>query len=64
MFAATDTTSSALGRTMQLLAEHPDVQEKLRAEVLDARDSDEDIPYDRLMELPLLDAVCRETLRL
>ncbi|PSR73475.1 hypothetical protein PHLCEN_2v10767 [Hermanssonia centrifuga] len=63
VFAATDTTSNALARTFHLLAEHPDVQEKIRAELL-AVGGNDDIPYDQLVDLPYLDAVCRETLRL
>ena len=58
-----DTTSSALARILSLLAQHQDVQDKLRKEIVEARDG-KDIPYDKLMGLPLLDAVCRETLRL
>ncbi|KAJ3534433.1 hypothetical protein NM688_g7137 [Phlebia brevispora] len=61
--AATDTTSNALSRTVQLLAEHQDVQEKLRAEVVEASDSDGRMAYEKLVDLPYLDAVCRETLR-
>ncbi|GJE84314.1 cytochrome P450 [Phanerochaete sordida] len=64
VFAATDTTSSATARILQLLAEHPDVQDKVRAELLEASPDGEDIPYDRLVDLPFLDAVCRESLRL
>lgn len=63
VFAGTDTTSCALARTLQLLAKYPDVQDKLRTEILDAGEG-QDIPYDQLVELPYLDAVCRETLRL
>ena len=63
VFAAMDTTSNALARILHLLAEHPEVQDKMRAEVLDASETEE-IPYDQLVGLPLLDAVCRETLRL
>lgn len=48
---------------MHILADRQDVQDKLRAEIVEARDG-EDIPYDTLVELPFLDAVCRETLRL
>ncbi|KAF7800123.1 hypothetical protein EIP86_011368 [Pleurotus ostreatoroseus] len=60
-----DTTSNALSRTFQLLAEHPDVQDKMRAELVEAAGGEtEDIPYDQLVSLPYLDAVCRETLRL
>ena len=65
VFAAMDTTSNALSRTFQLLAEHPDVQDKMRAELVEAAGGEtEDIPYDQLVSLPYLDAVCRETLRL
>ncbi|OCH94337.1 cytochrome P450 [Obba rivulosa] len=60
--AAMDTTSNALSRTLHLLSEHQDVQEKLRAELMQARDG-KDISYDDLVHLPFLDAVCRETLR-
>ncbi|KAJ3553545.1 hypothetical protein NM688_g3553 [Phlebia brevispora] len=63
VFAAMDTTSNALSRIMDLLTKHPDVQDKLRAEILEAA-SGQNIPYDTLVELPYLDAVCRETLRL
>ncbi|KAF7760628.1 hypothetical protein Agabi119p4_10037 [Agaricus bisporus var. burnettii] len=63
VFAAMDTTSSALARVLQLLSIHPDAQEKLRAEICDAQ-KDGQLTYDQLVSLPYLDAVCRETLRL
>ncbi|KAH9885122.1 cytochrome P450 [Cubamyces lactineus] len=63
IFAAMDTTSNALAMTLHLLAQHPDVQDKLRKEVLEASNG-EDLNYDTLVGLPYLDAVCRETLRL
>ena len=62
-----DTTSNALSRILHLLAQNPSVQEKVRAEVIEAQGwsgSDQDISYDDLVKLPYLDAVCRETLRL
>ncbi|KAH9857411.1 cytochrome P450 [Lenzites betulinus] len=62
--AAVDTTSNALSMTFCLLAEHPDVQEKLRREIIEASRHGEDIDYDTLVSLPYLDAVCRETMRL
>ena len=63
--AGTDTTSNSLTQIMELLAEKPDVQNKLRAEILQAQeDHGEDIPYDTLVALPYMDAICRETLRL
>ncbi|KAH9929175.1 cytochrome P450 [Fomitopsis serialis] len=65
IFAGMDTTSNALARTLDLLSKHPDVQNKLREEVLEAvREHGPEIPYDVLVELPYMDAICRETLRL
>ena len=63
IFAGTDTTSNALARTLHLLSNHQDVQDKLRAEIVEARNG-QDLSYDDLVDLPYLDAVCRETLRL
>nr|BAK09536.1 cytochrome P450 [Postia placenta] len=63
VFAATDTTSSTLTLILQLLAEHPGVQDKLREELVKAFQAGE-LSYDELMHLPYLDAVVRETLRL
>ncbi|CCM01002.1 uncharacterized protein FIBRA_03050 [Fibroporia radiculosa] len=63
VFAATDTTSNALARILQCLAERPDVQDKLRAELLEAG-AGGSLSYDELDQLSLLDSVCRETLRL
>ena len=56
------TTSNTLSRILQLLAEHPDCQEKLRQELLHAGAAD-GLSYDELNRLPLLDSICRETLR-
>ncbi|OJT08558.1 Docosahexaenoic acid omega-hydroxylase CYP4F3 [Trametes pubescens] len=58
-----DTTSNALSRILHLLAEKPGVQERLRAEIVEARGGT-DIAYDDLVKLPYLEAVCRETMRL
>lgn len=69
LFAAQDTTSSALSRTLQILAVHPEAQARLRQEIRRAKESAESVEsafgdYDDLMRLPFLDAVIRETLRL
>ncbi|KAI0649221.1 cytochrome P450 [Trametes meyenii] len=65
ILAGVDTTSNALSRILHLLALNTEVQNKLRYELTDARERyGEAIPYDELMQLPYLDAVCRETLRL
>ena len=63
------THDSAMPRALQvleLLAKHPEAQQKLRREILDAfaAKEGEDLDYDALTALPYLDAVCRETLRL
>lgn len=59
-----DTTSNVLSRILHLLAVHPDVQEQLRTEIINAGQTSGDFTYDQLVSLPFLDAVCRETLRL
>ena len=65
IMAGVDTTSNAMSRVLHLLAENPEIQEKLRSELVHARETyGEDIPFDDLMALPYLDAICRETLRL
>jgi cytochrome P450 len=63
MFAAFDTTSSALSRIIYLLSRNLEVQSKLRAEITEAFQNG-DLQYDDLVSLPYLEAVCRETLRL
>ncbi|KAH9850225.1 cytochrome P450 [Lenzites betulinus] len=58
-----DTSSNVLSRILNFLAERQDVQDKLRAELLEAC-GNEDVGYDELSKLPYLEAVVRETLRL
>ena len=48
-----------LCRALLLLAQYPEKQQKLREELLRTHGLD----YDKLMGLPYLDAVVRETLR-
>ncbi|KAJ3550671.1 hypothetical protein NMY22_g306 [Coprinellus aureogranulatus] len=64
-FAAMDTTSNAMSRILHLLSQHPEVQQKLREEVTEAyANFGGDLDYDALNSLAILDAICRETLRL
>ena len=64
ILAGMDTTSNALSRILHLLAQNPSVQDKLRNELQTATaGGTADLDYDGLMNLPYLDAVCRETLR-
>lgn len=73
VFAAQDTSSSASSRVLHLLAQHPETQARLRAEIRglqgfgrteDGTHNEEPPDYDALMRLPYLDGVVRETLRL
>ncbi|KAJ7314772.1 cytochrome P450 [Mycena albidolilacea] len=61
ILAATDTTSSAMNRMLHILAMYPDVQEKLRSEILAAP---EHLDHDTLTVLPYLDGIVHEILRL
>ncbi|KAK7043765.1 hypothetical protein VNI00_008377 [Paramarasmius palmivorus] len=63
LFAGTDTTSTAMARCLQELSLHPEVQDKLRQEVTIAC-SHGNLDFDQLNALPLLEAICRETLRM
>lgn len=73
MFAGSDTTSLALTWTLLLLARHPDLQTRLRMELLSvspttptSRLSVEEIEslHDTLQNLSFLNNICRESLRL
>ncbi|CUA72807.1 hypothetical protein RSOLAG22IIIB_10308 [Rhizoctonia solani] len=57
IFAGHEKTSGALSRTLQLLAFHPALQNRLRAELQEAPDA---LSYNELNALPYLDALCRE----
>ncbi|KAK7788573.1 hypothetical protein R5R35_000158 [Gryllus longicercus] len=60
-----ETSSITLGFAWYELARHPAVQEELRQEVVAARGANGGrLPFEVLLELPLLDQVIHETLRL
>ncbi|KAF8550952.1 cytochrome P450 [Imleria badia] len=64
IFAAKDTTSSALARILHILAQ---IQDRLRQEFAATRENlavGTENDYDTLSEMPFLDAFCRETVRL
>ena len=49
---------------MDIMAHNSSIQDKLRAEIVEAQKvHGKDVPHDVLVELPYLDAFCRETLR-
>ncbi|GMT06461.1 hypothetical protein PENTCL1PPCAC_28635 [Pristionchus entomophagus] len=62
MMAGFDTTASALSFVTYLLALNPEVQEKARAETMAVITEDSD--WTKLAQLPYLDAVIKETLRI
>jgi cytochrome P450 len=64
IFGAMDTTSRAMARIIHVLAQNPDAQERARNEIMEAQQANGDIDFDTLMDLPYLDAIMRETLRL
>lgn len=62
-FAAIDTSSTLLVIILQLLAQRPDVQSKLRQEIIESRQGG-DLTFDELTNLPYLHGVYCESLRL
>ena len=69
MAAGHETTSSTLSWCLFLLAQHPDIQRKLREEIRSTFPSPDyiataSISASAIDALPLLNAVCQETLRL
>ncbi|KFD60367.1 hypothetical protein M514_06421 [Trichuris suis] len=65
MLAGYETTSNALSYTIYELARHPEVQEKLRSEIMDYHMNDDEKPsYESVQRMVYLDCVIRETLRL
>jgi cytochrome P450 len=58
-------SSTAVARILDVLADRPSVQVKLRDEIRQYFEKNtSDTHYDGLLELPYLDGVVRETLRL
>ncbi len=69
IIAGRDTTAYALAWTMWLLATHPEIQATARAEAqaafaLVAADGAQDLSYEAINDMPYLDAVFTEVLRL
>ena len=63
--AGSDTTSVTLSLASFFIAANPEVQEKLHQEIDSVCPDDDEMPsYDTVRELPYLDMVIAETLRL
>ena len=65
LFASQDATSSACTWLFQIMADRPDILDRVRAENLAARDGDPNVRFsmDLLENLPYTRAVVKETLR-
>jgi cytochrome P450 len=64
MMAAHDTITSSATAMVMLLGQHPEWQEKLRAEMNALGANGDDLPYDRLNDLVLTDYAFKESLRM
>ena len=65
LIAGYETTSNTLSLTCYNLATNPDVQDKLQQEIDNVWPDEEQLPtYETVNELPYLDMVISETLRL
>ncbi|XP_071580573.1 cytochrome P450 6k1-like isoform X1 [Temnothorax nylanderi] len=63
--AGFETSSTTIAFTLYELAVHPEIQDRLRKEILDALDeTGGKITYDMILSLPYLDMVVSETLRM
>jgi len=63
LFAGHETTALGLTYTLYLLAQHPDTQQRLQAQLDEVLEGEDPTP-ETLRSLPLLDAVVDEALRL
>ncbi len=65
LLAGSDTTSVTLSLTCFFIAANPEVQKKLHQEIDSVCTDEEEMPsYDTVKDLPYLDMVIAETLRL
>ncbi|CAM1302716.1 CYP3A4 (predicted) [Pycnogonum litorale] len=65
LLAGYETTSTALGFTVHLLVNHPEIQEKVQEEINDVIGTDnEELKYDDILKLKYLGQVIDESLRL
>ncbi|XP_075553602.1 thromboxane-A synthase-like [Dermacentor variabilis] len=64
LVAGFETTSNTMSLVTHMLMHHPQVQEKVRKELLSVLDDDEPITYSTIQKLPYLNCVILETMRL
>ncbi|XP_058448757.1 uncharacterized protein LOC131428729 [Malaya genurostris] len=63
VFASADTTASVMSTTLLMLAMHPDVQDRVYQEIVDATTKDF-IDYDDIFKMDYLEMVIKESVRL
>lgn len=59
-----ETTSSSLAFIVRMLVRYPEVQERLRSELLEATGNGNRFDFERLQKCHYLEAVIQETLRM
>ncbi|XP_037935752.1 probable cytochrome P450 28d1 [Teleopsis dalmanni] len=59
-----DTTATAISHCLLFLARSPDVQEKLHEEIVQNSDENGELSFEKLNELPYLDACFHESIRM
>ncbi|KAL1438655.1 hypothetical protein MTO96_047849 [Rhipicephalus appendiculatus] len=59
-----ETTSNSMALVTHMLINHPEVQEKVREELLSVVGPDEAITYNTIQNLPYMNSVIQETMRL
>ncbi|XP_070395515.1 thromboxane-A synthase-like [Dermacentor albipictus] len=64
LVAGFETTSNTMSMVTHMLIHHPEVQEKVRKELLSVLNDDEPITYSTIQKLPYLNCVILETIRL
>lgn len=64
LIAGYETTSNTLTLVTHMLVNYPEIQEKVRREILSVIEQDEEITYSTVQKLPYLNCVVSETMRL
>jgi len=62
--AGTDTTEHSTMMLIYLINQHPEIKKKLTEEISNSQIDPNNLNFDTIKNLPYLDAVCQETLRM
>ncbi|XP_037521950.2 cytochrome P450 3A11-like [Rhipicephalus sanguineus] len=63
LIAGLEATPNTMGLTLHLVALHPEVQDRLQAEISDVLQRDGKFTYKNVMEMPYMDMVLNESMR-